>query len=214
MKFSLLANGADSLKGAFSCLEKISELQEGADHNLKDTVIYLNHGLEILFKLILKSASPALMFSDIKSYQKAKEDMKKKGAKNVFEINPSLHTITLEEALKRVEFLCDIEIPDSLKATIYYINKIRNQLMHYEIELNESELDELVEKLKYCYEESVNFLVIHINNLEEKIDEARFEYTREDYETDMGEWYAEMRMEDARLEYIEEGYEDLGEGKW
>jgi len=199
MKFTLLDNGADSLKGAYESLEKFNNQYEGTDHNLKDTVIFLNHGLEILFKLILKQSSPALMFSDIKAYQKAKEEMRKKGVANVFEINATLHTVTLEEALKRVELLCDIDIPDSLKGAIFYINKIRNQLMHYEVELDDEQLNELVQKIKFCYEESVEFLGIHIDNLEEKIEESRFEYSREEYEGDMMEWYAEMRMEEERI---------------
>lgn len=214
MKFSLLDNGADSLKGAFGSLEKFDNQHEGTDHNLKDAVIYLNHGLEILFKLILRNHSPALMFSDIKAYQKAKEEMRKKGSKNVFEVNSSLQTVSLEEALKRVEFLCDIDIPENLKGAIFYINKIRNQLMHYSVELDEGELLKLTMNLKYCYEESIEFLEQHIENLEEKIDEARFEYSRDDYEQDMGEWYGEMQMEEARLEYLEGAHEDLGEGKW
>jgi hypothetical protein len=201
MKFTLLDNGADSLKGAYSSLEKFENLHEGTDHNLKDAVIYLNHGLEILFKLILKKSSPALMFTDIKAYQKAKIDMKKKNAKNVFEVDSTLRTVTLEDALKRVELLCDIDISDSLKGAIYYINKIRNQLMHYEVELKAEELNELIIKLKVCYEEAVEFLSAHIEDLEEKIEESRFEYTREEYENDMGEWYAEMQYEEARLDY-------------
>lgn len=211
MNYTLLDNGADSLKGAYEGIKKFDTLHEGTNHTLKDTVIYLNHGLEILFKSILKQASPALMFSDIKLYQKTKEEMKKKPtAKNVFEINSSLKTVSLEEALKRVELLMDIEIPSTLKPAIYYINKIRNQIMHYELELNDEELDELVNKLKICYEESVSFLSNHIEDLEEKIDEARFEYTRDDYEADMGEWYAEMKAEEAYLDYLEGPYNDMG----
>lgn len=203
MKFTLLDNGADSLKGAYESLERFNNQYSGTDHNLKDAVIFLNHGLEILFKLILKQASPALMFSDIKAYQKAKEEMRKKGVANVFEINATLHTVTLEEALKRVELLCDIDIPDSLKGAIFYINKIRNQLMHYEVELDDEQLIELVQKIKFCYEESVEFLGTHIDDLEEKIEESRFEYTSEDYQGDMAEWYAEMQMEEARIEALE-----------
>lgn len=203
MKYTLLDNGADSLKGAYESLERFNNQYHGTHHNIKDTVIFLNHGLEILFKLILKQSSPALMFSDIKAYQKAKEEMRRRGVANVFEVNATLHTVTLEEALKRVELLCDIDIPDSLKGAIFYINKIRNQFMHYEIELNDEQLNELVQKIKFCYEESVEFLGTHIDNLEEKIEESRFEYTREDYEGDMAEWYAEMQMEEARIEALE-----------
>ncbi|UQZ76838.1 hypothetical protein C2I17_21095 [Niallia circulans] len=210
MRFTLLDNGADSLKGAYDSLKAFDNLYEGTgtDHNLKDAVIYLNHGLEILLKLILKNHSPSLMFSDIKAYQKAKEKMKKAGKNNVFEVDSTLHTVTLEEALKRVELLCDIEIPESLQAAIYYINKIRNQLMHFEVNLNSDELDELVKKLKVCYEESVEFLSIHIEYLEESIVLSRFEYTREDYENDQGEWLAEIRAEQDYYDEMMDALED------
>lgn len=78
MKFTLLDNGSDSLKQSYSSLERFDNLYQGTDHSLKDAVIFLNHGLEILLKLILKNHSPALMFSDLKLYQKAKEEMKKR----------------------------------------------------------------------------------------------------------------------------------------
>ncbi|PFE50771.1 hypothetical protein CN317_00940 [Bacillus cereus] len=204
MKFTLLDNGSDSLKQSYSSLERFDNLYQGTDHSLKDAVIFLNHGLEILLKLILKNHSPALMFSDLKSYQKAKEEMKKKNLKNVFEAGLKLHTVPLEEALKRVEFLCDIEIPETLKAAIFHINKIRNELMHYSIDLNEEELEELVNKLKYCYEESVDFLEKHIENLKDRINTARFELTIDEYEEIMQQEYYDQIMQQEMMEREEE----------
>jgi len=204
MRFTLLDNGADSLKGAYDCLVKFEVLEQGTNHNLKDAVMHLNHGIEILLKLILKKASPALMFTDIKAYQKAKEDLKNSDKDNVFQINSKLHTVSLEDALLRVEYLCDIEIPDTLNASIRYINKIRNQFMHYEVEIDDNELSDLINKLKLCYEATVEFLENHIENLSEIISQSRFEYTRDDYEADMGEWLAELRAEEAREDYYSE----------
>lgn len=70
MKFSLVKNGADSLKNAFINIERIDELEIGHDHALKDAVIFLNHGIEILLKVILAKRSFALMFDNVKDYQK------------------------------------------------------------------------------------------------------------------------------------------------
>ncbi len=50
---------------------------------------------------------------------------------NVLEANPDLKTITMTDAINRLEYLCDIQVPQELKATIHYLNKIRNQIMHY-----------------------------------------------------------------------------------
>lgn len=204
MKFTLLDNGADSLKGVFDCLEKFDNRYSDSYHLIKDAVIFLNHGIEILFKEILSQRSNALMFTELKSYQEARVKMKKSGAVNVFEINPKLKTVSLIEAMDRLEYLCEVEIPELLRKNIYFINKIRSQIMHFGIDLSESDVDELVRKLKYCHEESILFLEKHIENLSEKIEDSRFEYSKEDYEIDMGEWQAELMMEEMKLGYYDE----------
>jgi hypothetical protein len=106
--------------------------------------------------------------------------------------------------MNRIEFLCDIEISELLRNSIYFINKTRNQIMHFGIELSEKDVGELVKKLKYCHEESILFLEKHIDDLSETIEDSRFEYTREDYEIDMGEWQAELMMEEAKLESFDD----------
>lgn len=199
MKFTLLDNGADSLKGVYECLKKFDNQYSESYHHIKDAVIFLNHGIEILFKEILSQRSNALMFTELKSYQEARVKMKNSGKANVFEINPKLKTVSLIEAMDRLEYLCDIEIPELLRTSIYFINKIRNQIMHFGVDLSESDVEELVKKLKYCHEESILFLEQHLDNLSETIEDSRFEYTREDYEIDMGEWQAELMMEEAKL---------------
>ncbi|HFT5904340.1 TPA: hypothetical protein ACGSMF_005568, partial [Bacillus cereus] len=78
MKFTLLDNGADSLKSAYENLESLKEIVEGGEHRLKEAVIFLNHGVELLLKYILKQRSPALMFEKIEPYLKAKQGLKAK----------------------------------------------------------------------------------------------------------------------------------------
>jgi hypothetical protein len=75
MRYTLLENGVDSLKGAYLCLGKLSELKEGIECNVKDAVLNLNHAVEILFKLILKQENEYLVFTDLDKYLKAKEKM-------------------------------------------------------------------------------------------------------------------------------------------
>lgn len=220
MKFTLLENGADSLKSAYENLETLKEIAEGGEHRLKDAVIFLNHGVELLLKYILKQRSPALMFEKIEPYLKAKQDLKKKmeNHKTVFDIDKNLRTVSLLEALKRIEYLCDIEIPENLNSTILYVNKIRNNFMHYEVELDDNETESLVSKLQVCYEEAVEFLESHIEDLDNYIQDSRFELTNEEYEEQQAEMYGEMmyeiQKEEAYIDYIEGAYEDLGEGKW
>lgn len=220
MKFTLLDNGADSLRSAYENLEQLKEIVEGGEHRLKDAVIFLNHGVELLLKYILQQRSPALMFEKIDPYLKAKKDLKKSknGKKTVFDIDENLKTVSLLEALKRIEYLCDIEIPQNFNATILYINKIRNQFMHYEVELDEKETEKLVTSLQICYEETIGFLENHVEDLEDYIADSRFELTQEEYEEQEAEFYGEMQFEmqreEAHMDMLEGAYDDLGEGKW
>jgi hypothetical protein len=219
LKFTLLDNGADSLRSAYENLEQIKDIVEGGEHRLKDAVIFLNHGVELLLKLILKNHSPSLMFEKIDAYLEAKKKIKNtEKAKTVFDINKNLKTVSLLEALTRVEFLCDIEIPQNLRNSILYVNKIRNQFMHYEVELDEKETETLVKSLQVCYEEAVEFLELHIEDLDDYIQDSRFELTQEEYEEQQAEFYGEMQFEmqreEAMIEAMEGAYEDLGEGKW
>lgn len=216
MKFTLLDNGADSLRSAYENLEILKDIADGGEHRLKDAVIFLNHGVELLLKYILKQRSPALMFEKIDPYLKAKQDLKKSkdGQKTVFDMDKNLRTVSLLEALKRIEYLCDIDIPEKFYNTILYVNKIRNNFMHYEVELDDKETETLVTNLQVCYEETIEFLESHIDDLDDYIQDSRFELTVEEYQEQHAEMLAEMYMEDAKIEYMEGAYEDLGEGKW
>lgn len=217
LKFTLLDNGADSLKSAYENLETLKNIAEGGQHRLKDSVIFLNHGVELLLKLILKKHSPSLMFDKINEYLEAKQKLKKKeDAKTVFDINKKLKTVSLFEALTRVEYLCDIDIPENFRGSILYVNKIRNQFMHYEVELDEQETETLVTKLQICYEETIEFLEKHIEDLDDIIQDSRFELTTEEYEEQQAEIYAEIYYEDMSLEEmrLEAEYEEANAGDW
>ncbi|MEI2313386.1 hypothetical protein [Bacillus nitratireducens] len=217
MKFTLLDNGADSLKSAYENLETLKNIAEGGQHRLKDSVIFLNHGVELLLQLILKKHSPSLMFDKINEYLEAKQKLKKKeDAKTVFDINKKLKTVSLFEALTRVEYLCDIDIPENFRGSILYVNKIRNQFMHYEVELDEQETETLVTKLQICYEETIEFLEKHIEDLDDIIQDSRFELTTEEYEEQQAEIYAEIYYEDMSLEEmrLEAEYEEANAGDW
>lgn len=107
---------------------------------------------------------------------------------------------------EQLAFLCDIEIPETLKAAIFHINKIRNELMHYSIVLNEEELEELVNKLKYCYEKSVDFLEKHIENLKDRSNTARFELTIDECEEIIQQEYYDEIMQQEMMEREGEYY--------
>lgn len=199
MKYDLFTNGVDSLKNAHNCIEKLPDLKEGIEHNVKDAILSLNHALETLFKYILKQEREYLIFNNIDSYMKAKEAMITQKKENVFEVKGNLNTIGLEESIRRLRLLCDYQIDTNIIASTNYLIEVRNKLQHYELVLEEGELEELLEKLKSCYELSVEFLEEHLEDLHNALEEARFEVTHEDYWDD---YAADMAFEMYREERL------------
>ncbi|WCL55966.1 hypothetical protein PNF30_10555 [Bacillus safensis] len=198
MKLTLLDNGIDSVKAAYNALTDIEFNIDEMEHRVKDAVIFLNHANEILFKLLIKqSSSEALNFVNINSYMEAKEKMVKQEKNTVFEIDENLKTIGFFEAIRRLELICDIEVCSYLKRSLRYLNKKRNEIMHYEIHLTESEFKDIVLKLKRCQHYTVNFFSMHIEDFNELLQGARFEFPGNDPDV-------EAMHEEAYLEYLEE----------
>lgn len=198
IKMDLLSNGVDSLKSAHITMDKLPDLEQGIEHILKDAVLSLNHGIEILFKYILKKNEEYLIFSDIEKFMSAKKKAIQDNKENVFEVNPNLRTITLMESIDRLKYLCDYAISEDLELTLIYLNKIRNQFMHYEINLSEEEMFELHRKLQLGYELSIDFFIVHIENFSEEFAFARYEISVDDYQDMMAEMHAEMRYEEEK----------------
>jgi len=213
----LLDNGTDSLKKSKVSIEQFEALhREHSYHHLKDAVIFLNHGIEILLKYILSSRNESLIFKDIKVYMKAKEQLKhmppkekgfgihlERNMPTIFDVpekdlgNKKLETITLREALNRVQFLCDIEITKDFKDSIFLINDYRNDLTHHSIKLSSTDEERLISILKTLYDNVLNFFEQHIPGLMEKVDNKRFEVTRAEWEEvqrEMHEYYYERAM--------------------
>ncbi|MGG5774047.1 hypothetical protein ACLE91_04810 [Bacillus subtilis] len=218
MEFTLLENGIDSLKKAKAHIREFEQYhEESSYHLLKDAIIFLNHGIEILLKYILSIQNESLIFTDINLYMEAKEKLKNesKGKKNAFGINykrnvfdielgngnkkKQLFTINLNEAIKRIKFLLDIDISEDVDAAITLINGYRNHITHHSIFLDEPSVKELVEKLKFLYGHILDFFQEHIKvrNIIEEVDAERFLYTKEEweqYQRDLEEYYHDRVM--------------------
>ncbi|TVX77171.1 hypothetical protein FQP34_22370 [Peribacillus simplex] len=219
MEFTLLENGTDSLKKAKVSIEQFEALhRQHSYHQLKDAIIFLNHGIEILLKYILSSRNESLIFKDIKVYIKAKEQLKHMSPKEkgfgihlernmptIFDVperdlgNKKLETISLREALNRVEFLCDIEVTQEFKNSIFLINDYRNNLTHHSIKLSSLDEERLIKVLKTLYDNVLDFFEQHIPGLMREIDNERFEVTSAEWEEiqrEMQEYYYERSMSD------------------
>lgn len=223
MEYSLLENGIDSLKKAKTNIEEFEKYyKKSSYHFLKDSIIFLNHGIEILLKYILSKQNESLIFTDIDLYMEAKKILKdqSKGKKNPFEFNrrnvfdvnlsngnkkKQLYTINLNEAIKRIKFLLDIELSENVEAAITLINEYRNHITHHSIVLDESSVQELVEKIKFLYKYILDFFNDHITerNVMEEVDANRYLYTKqewEQYQRDLEDYHHERAMSRISLD--------------
>lgn len=216
MEFTLLDNGQDSLKKAKYNIEKFEELvREHGYPYLKDAVIFLNHGIEMLLKYILTERNDALIFSDIEIYLLAKKELKNMSRpqrgfgfhmereNTVFDVpkkklnGKKLFTITLLDALERVEYLCDLEVSQEVKSSIIVINNYRNDLTHHSINLTSEDEERLLNMLKTLFDNILEFFEQHIPGTMEKIDAERFEVTNREWEEmqqEMADFYHEQAM--------------------
>lgn len=219
VKFSLIDNGADSLKKAKTSIECINGDKVGFTyHHVKDATIFLIQAIEVLLKQIIKKQNESLIFKDIKSYMEAKKELINKFSGPVkvekeygFGFYPNskytifdtkkgknLTTITITEAIERVKYLCDIDMSEEFIGAIYYINDYRNKLMHHSIEIySHFEIDNYLRKLEFLYDYSVNFFENHIPGITELIDRQRFEISAKEWEIiqrDMADFYQERAM--------------------
>jgi hypothetical protein len=221
LKYTLFENGIDSFKSAYDSIEKIKDIYEGGYHHYKDAILSINHANEVLFKHMLKGKLELLIYDDMKAYIKAKTLLQDSGKNNVLEIDLNLKTVNLLDAMKRLRHLCDVGIPEMFFTSILYLNNLRNQIMHYEIDLDDAEVPKLRKMLESCYTLSFDFFSEHLDGVQEALENARYEISMEDISEIMAEQAAEAahwdRMADEQADAanltIDEALEDEFEGR-
>ena len=154
MKISLLENGLDSLKKGFENLNIYEEMHLLDDKGterflvLKDAVLAIHHGIEILFKESLKRTNEILVFSEIdKRLKNAFVTKRQKNLDSLFEADPSIHTVTFEEAIDRVQKICGHKISKLFSYKLSKLQEYRNQITHSEVSIDEIELNLVFEGL-------------------------------------------------------------------
>ncbi|GMT41470.1 MAG: hypothetical protein IEMM0001_2205 [bacterium] len=154
MKIKLIENGLDSLKKGFEYLKQYEEqyLLEKSGHEryfiLKDAILSIHHGIEILFKEVLRKSNELLIYSDIdKSLKNAYVEKRQRKLDSLFETSQTLHTVTFREAIDRVQRICGHEINQHFSNKLHKIEDYRNQITHSEVALDEIEINETFDGL-------------------------------------------------------------------
>jgi len=106
IKITFLENGIDSLNKGFKSLKVYEEnlyLKTGVVTDkerffqLKDAIIQIHHGIEILLKYILTKENELLVFSEINKYVKlALKEKRKRKLESIFQtsVKNRVHTVT------------------------------------------------------------------------------------------------------------------------
>lgn len=146
MRISLIDNGLDSLTKGFEFLKRYEELRAaGASDSkrfsvLKDAILSIQHGIEILFKYLLKEKNEVLLFSEISSKLKMAYKKRKDGEiSELFEAE-GVHTVTYRESIERVRYVLGIDVGIELEKILLKIEKWRNGIIHSAALLDENEV--------------------------------------------------------------------------
>jgi hypothetical protein len=142
---SLRENGIHSLSRGIEAFVENSKSQEKM--LLKEAIMFLHHGVELLMKQILIKSNAFLIFEDLRDAARKQKQADKLGV-NIFMLNPPPKTVTFEEAINRVEaFIKPSKFGTNLRDDLVLLNQLRNQLEHYAIEVDKEDVVQLLSAL-------------------------------------------------------------------
>ncbi|MCJ8208560.1 hypothetical protein MUY27_02490 [Mucilaginibacter sp. RS28] len=159
MKLNFLESGIDSLKKGFENLTAYENLQFNNDlirkkkqryYHLKDAILFIQHGVEILFKQIIVKHSEYLLFTSIdENVKKAFREKKEKNLKSIFEseVKHKIHTVSFTESIERIKILPQIHFGKQFEEKVRALETYRNVIMHSEPYLDESKINQTFDGL-------------------------------------------------------------------
>ena len=154
LPFRLLDNALDLLLSAAEAVRR----SEGS-RSLKEAVVHLSNGTEVLLKARLAMEHWSLIFSDI---DKASFEKLQSG---------EFSSVSLAKAIGRLEKIADVSINDVVKGQLNDLAKFRNRLTHFTVELESAQIKALVAKaVIFC----VDFCEQHdmtIADVEDKLEQ-------------------------------------------
>lgn len=150
LTISLMENGRHSLSNGITSFDKYIQEQEKSKQSssnrflLRDSVMLLHHGIELLMKEILVRKSEFLIFEKLDDAAAKQKTANRQGV-GIFSINNPPRTVTYEEAINRVEaFVKPEQLTNQLREKLSRLNSVRNQLEHYAIDIHEDDVIQLI----------------------------------------------------------------------
>src|SRR5436190_18867553 len=95
---------------------------------LKEAIMFLHHGIELLMKEMLVQHNQYLIFEDLKDLPRKQKEANEKGI-GIFLIKNPPKSVTYDVAIKRVEaFINPPQLDENLMDNLESLNRLRNQL--------------------------------------------------------------------------------------
>ncbi len=135
MRISLIENGLDSLRKGYQHLNEHEKLElAGAQDKekfsaLKDSILNIQHGVEILFKHLLITHNEFLLYTDISRLKEAYRSKAKGEITELYEAE-GVHTVTFKESIERLRDICGLQINETLKKKLLKVESWRNKITH------------------------------------------------------------------------------------
>lgn len=158
MRISLIDNGLDSLKKGYAFLEMYEHLVADSAKDsdrfsaLKDSVLSIQHGIEILFKYVLKDHNELLIFSDISKLKDAFKRRRKGIIAELYEAD-GVHTVTFKESIERLRDICGLNMGEGFKEVLLKVEGWRNSITHSAVLLKENDVSRTLLQLLHALDE-------------------------------------------------------------
>jgi hypothetical protein len=137
---------------------------------LKDAIMFLHHGVELMMKQLLVQHSPYLIFEDLDDATRKQRQADAQGV-GIFLLDKPPRTVNYEESINRVEaFVKPPMLTLTLKESLQRLNTLRNQLEHYEIT---ADRDKVVKVLAEIREPFPNLLESQIPGTRKELEPAK-----------------------------------------
>ncbi len=141
-KISLRANGEHSFRRGLECYVEYQRIQD--QMLLKDAIMFLHHGIELLMKEVLVHHSPYLIFEDLRDIPNKQREADKLGI-GIFFLPKPPRTASYEVVLERVEaFIKPVGLDQRLLNNLKHLKHLRNQLEHNALEADKDEVLRLI----------------------------------------------------------------------
>ncbi len=154
LKMGLLDNGSHSLKRGFEVWKQWHSTEDA--WLLKESIIWVHHGVELLLKQLLVQNNEFLVFQDVNKaverlgILRKKEGMEHAEVLDLFEHDDTVTSIGFKSLLDRVAITLSIEeLNDGkkLRKSLEKLTRFRNKIVHYSIEINTLETASLISSI-------------------------------------------------------------------